>query len=287
VLRFTDGTAEELRKAAGLRANAASSTQPGAGSDGVSYLSARASARKHRSAPAGRCAEPAKPWRLLSRGDQRAANPHILFEIDPHGAPEWLRKRCGSAYNSGDGPFRAPFIWPEYASGTASGRQENSAFKVESEELDTSIEKNGFLGGWRRASACPADGVAVMPLELFPTLRVSKVEGEHGECSILCRRKKEDDPDFGLVLAASAQERRDSDGQDHLRRQGRGEERWQRQLRSHRPRELVSQRRRLAFGSYTRYKMRFHTPKEDQLIATGNKLSDKVDGKCAPPSGTR
>jgi hypothetical protein len=46
------------------------------------------------------------------------------------------------------------------------------------------------------------DGVAVIPLDLYPTLRVSKVETEKGEAHwILCRKDKEDDPDFGVMLA--------------------------------------------------------------------------------------
>jgi hypothetical protein len=69
--------------------------------------------------------------------------------------------------------------------------------------LDTTIEKQRLFE--RRGDGAPAraaDGLTVVPMDLFPTLRVSQVDGEHGETLDFVQEKKEDDPDFGLVLAA-------------------------------------------------------------------------------------
>ena len=55
-----------------------------------------------------------------------------------------------------------------------------------------------------------------MPLGLFPTLRVSKAEGEHGEILDFIQERKEDDPDFGLILAQSLKKGDLATVQDHL-----------------------------------------------------------------------
>ena len=168
-----------------------------------------------------------------------------------------------------------------------SGREENAAFHVESEELDTSIEKNGFLGGQATVHVrALEDGLAVVPFELFPTLRVSGAEGDHGEVLDFVQERKEDDPDFGLVLAAPLKKgdlttvKITYGGKDAVRSVGND---------NFDPiaRESWFPNGGEAFGSYTRYRMLFHTPKEDQLIATGNKLSDKVDGKYGQRNGTQ
>ena len=208
-------------------------------------------------------------------------NQHVLFEIDPHGAPDVAPEevRLG-VWNAWGWSFPCAFhLAGEYAAGTISGRQENAAFHVESEELDTSIEKNGFLGGQATVHVrALEDGLAVVPFELFPTLRASGAEGEHGEVLDFVQERKEDDPDFGLILAAPLKKgdlttvKITYGGKDAVRSVGND---------NYDPvaRESWFPNGGEAFGSYTRYKMIFHSPKDDQLIATGNKLSDKVDGK--------
>ena len=190
-------------------------------------------------------------------------------------------RKCGWASGiPGDGRGLPPFISPaKIPAGVASGRQENAGFHVESEDLETSIEKSGFLSGQATVHLrALEDGLVVVPLDLFPTLRVSQVEGEHGEALDFVQEKKEDDADFGLVLASplkkgdAATVKITYAGKDAVRNAGND---------NYDPiaREDWFPNGGTGFGSYTRYKMRFHTPKEDELIATGAKLSDKVDGK--------
>jgi hypothetical protein len=282
VLRFTDGTAEELQKAEATNRSQSTSSLVQAAHEFHTFQ------REHLFenidlrllADVLSAAKPAEGGFFLA-AIKGASNPHILFEIDPHGAsqvsPEEVRLGIWNSWG---------WTWPsafhlagENTSGTASGRQENAAFRVESEDLDTSIEKSGFLSGQATVHLrALEDGLAVVPLELFPTLRVSKVEGEHGEALDFVQEKKEEDADFGLVLAAPLKKGEATTvkvtygGKDAVRNAGND---------NYDPiaRESWFPNGGEAFGSYTRYKMIFHTPKEDELIATGVKLSDKVDGK--------
>jgi len=282
VLRFTDGTAEELRKSATANGGSSTSSLIQAATEFHTFQ------REHLYENIDlRLLEdvlsPAKQGEggFFLAAIKGASNPHILFEIDPHGAPHVSPEevRLG-VWNSWGWTWPSAFhLAGENTSGTASGRQENAAFRVESEDLETSIEKSGFLSGQATVHLrALEDGLVVVPLDLFPTLRVSQVEGEHGEALDFVQEKKEDDADFGLVLANplkkgdAATVKIAYAGKDAVRSAGND---------NYDPiaREDWFPNGGSGFGSYTRYKMRFHTPKEDELIATGTKLSDKVDGK--------
>ena len=210
-----------------------------------------------------------------------SANPHLLFEVDPHGAsmvaPEEVRLMILNDW----GPTipSAFHLAHEYADGTASGRQQNAAFRVTSEELETGIERNASLSGYATVHLLALeDGVAVVPLGLFPALRVSRVEDEQGGVLDFVQEKKEEDADFGLVLAhplkkgEAATVRITYAGKDAVRNAG-GD--------NYDPiaRETWFPNGGTGFGSYSTYKMIFHTPKDITLIATGTKVADSVDGR--------
>lgn len=279
VLRFTDATAAELRKAPGATPGASDTALTQAAMEFHTFqrehlhenLDLRLLEDVLSPAPGG----------FFLAAIKGTSNPHILFEIDPHGAtdvaPEEVRLLT---YNTWGWSTPAAFhLAPEYLNGTASGRQENYSFKVEDEDLDTSIEKNGFLGGIATVHLhASADGLAVVPLRLYPTLRVSQVEGAHGELLDFVQEKKEDDPDFGVVLAQPLKKGEVATvkitygGKDAVLSVG-GD--------NYDPvaRESWFPNGGVEFGSYSTYKMVFHTSKELQLIATGNKTRDSVDGR--------
>jgi len=284
VLRFTDGTAEELRKAAGT-ASGGTQSMSGLAQIAIEFHTFQ---KEHlfENVDLRLLADvlsPAKPGAggFFLAAVKGVANPHILFEIDPHGAPGVAPEEVRlSVWNTWGWSYPAAFhLARDYTAGSVSGREQNAAFHVESEDLDTTIEKNGFLSGVATVHLrAVEDGLAVVPLDLFPALRVSQVEGEHGEQLDFVQEKKEEDADFGLVLAAplkkgeAATVKITYGGKDAVRAVG---------SENYDPvaRETWFPNGGQAFGSYTRYKMIFHSPKDDELIATGNKLSDKVDGK--------
>jgi Peptidase family M1 domain len=280
VMRFTDATADELRKA-----GIAGTSQP----DGTMIQAAmefRTFQREHLFENIDLrllqdVMSPATTGGFFLAAIKGSGNPHILFEIDPHGAPSVAPEEVRLAtWNDWGWTYPAAFhLAAEYAAKTASSRELNSPFKVESEDLDTSIEKSGFLSGLATIHLrARADGVAVVPLSLFPTLRVSKVEGEHGEVLDFVQEDKKYDADFGLVLAhplnkgEAATVKITYAGKDAVHSAG---------SNNYDPvaRETWFPNGGVEFGDYSTYKMLFHVPKEVELIATGTKLSDRVDGK--------
>ena len=105
----------------------------------------------------------------------------------------------------------------EYASGTASGNEHNAAYRILHEDLDVSIEKSGFLTGLATVQLrAQQDGVAVVPLDLYPTLRVSQVTSGKGDALDWVQENKEEDPDFGVILATPLKKGETATAQDRL-----------------------------------------------------------------------
>jgi hypothetical protein len=284
VLRFTDSTAEELRKAS-----------TGSASPDKSYAKPveelRDLTRHHlhtnfdlrllqdvlSPAPGG--------FFLAAVHGQKDA--HLFFILDPHGvyglAPEEVALLN---WKWGDDTSTYPLAFhraAEYANGTASGNEHNAAYKITHEDLDVSIEYSGFLSCTATVTVqAEQDGVAVIPLNLHADprtiLTVSSVETQKGEPLDFVQEKKQDDADFGVVLATPLKKGETATakityaGKDIVVNEGGG---------NYYPtaREDWYPNSRQGFGDYATYHMLFHVPKGLQLIATGTKVSEKTEGK--------
>jgi hypothetical protein len=121
------------------------------------------------------------------------------------------------------------------------------------------------------------EGVAVIPLDLYPTLRVSRVESGKGDSLDWVQERKEDDPDFGVVLAQPLKKGETTavkityGGKDVVINEGAG---------NYYPvaRENWYPNSSQGLGDYAMYEMTFHVPKSLQMIATGTKVRESTDG---------
>jgi hypothetical protein len=208
-------------------------------------------------------------------------NPHLIFTIDPHGArqvePEEVSLLNWSDW--GETYLNAFHAATDAARGGGKGNERNESCRIDNENLDVSIEKNGFLTGLATVHlVAEQDGVAVVPLALYPTLRVSRVETEKGDQLDFVQEKKDEDADFGVVLAQqlkkgeSATIRIAYSGKDVVRNEG-GQNYYPIARQSWYPNGSSG------LGDYATYHMLFHVPKDLQLIATGTKVSKNSDGK--------
>jgi hypothetical protein len=69
--------------------------------------------------------------------------------------------------------------------------------------LDTAIETNGELAGDATTTfVALVDGLAAVPFELFPTLRVSSVTAADGAALDWIQESKDEDADFWVLLPA-------------------------------------------------------------------------------------
>ena len=167
----------------------------------------------------------------------------------------------------------------EYANGTASANEHNAAYKILHQDLDVSIEKSGFLSSLATVQVeAEQDGVAVIPLDLYPTLRVSQVTSGKGDALDWVQENKDQDPNFGVILAAPLKKGESTTvkitygGKDVVLNEG-GDNYY--------PiaRENWFPNSGQGFGDYSTYHMLFHVPKELEIIATGTKLNETTEGK--------
>ncbi len=207
-------------------------------------------------------------------------NSHLFFRVDPHGAAN-VEPEEVSLLNWND--WGATYLTAFYSNSDAAhgggGREDNESLRIDSENLDVSIEKGGFLSGLATVHILASqDGLVVVPLALYPTLRVSRVETDKGEPLDFVQEKKDEDADFGVVLARplkkgeSATIRVTYGGKDVVMNEG-GSNYYPVARQSWYPNSAHG------LGDYATYRMTFHVPKGLQLIATGTRVNESTDGR--------
>ncbi len=210
-----------------------------------------------------------------------SSNPHLFFRIDPHGAsavaPEEVSLLNWSDW--GETYPTASHLMAEADHGGSSGREENDSYRIDHEDLDVTIEKNGFLTGLATVHLIALeDGLAVVPLTLYPTLRVSRVDPLGGDSLDYVQEKKEEDADFGVILANPLKKgeattlRIAYGGKDVVTNEG-GANYYPVARESWYPNSAHG------LGDYATYRMIFHVPMGLQLIATGTKVKESSEGK--------
>lgn len=205
-----------------------------------------------------------------------------LFMIDPRGAmnvePEEVELMT---YDENKlGIWAAFHLAQEYKSGTASSTEKNGVIHIEHQLLDTTFERNAELNGKATTTFVSRfNGLRVVPLDLFPTLRVQSVALEGGQPLSFIQEDKNDDADFSVILPKplSAGEKATIvttyAGKGAVANSGGGNyypiarENWY-------PNEIGN-----ALSDYTSFDMTFHIPKGMKIAATGTPVSDKQEGK--------
>src|SRR5258708_2733663 len=131
-------------------------------------------------------------WSLLFK--------RLIFEVDPHGAmgvsPEEVALLTSSdlGYDIALG-FRAE------TQQKASQVTANDAFRIPQQTLDVTIEKDGKLAGTAVTAVTGLEsGLQVLPLRLFPSLRVGGVWGPNGEALDFIQEDKLKDAGFAVLL---------------------------------------------------------------------------------------
>ena len=276
VLRFTDGTAAELHKTAAAKGQP-DTTYGSAVIEANSFLRTKLGENTHlRLIEDVLSPSQGGYFRAILRGKK---HPRLVFTLDPHGAPDVAPEEVSLLdYNDWGASYPAAFHLSSEAGG-GSGKEENGTYAIDHEDLDITIEKGGFLSGLATLHLVALqDGLAVVPLNLYPTLRVSRAETEKGETLDFVQEKKDEDADFGVILAKplgkgeAATIRIAYGGKDVVRNEG-GANYYPVARQSWYPNRAEH------LGSYATYHMLFHVPKGLELLATGTRVNERTEGK--------
>ena len=200
----------------------------------------------------------------------------LIYMVDPHGAigvaPEEV-----ALLTSADDSYDITLGFPSEAQRKLPRPANNTPFRIDQQTIDTTIEKSGKLTATVVTGVTANEGgVQVLPLQLFPTLRASGVWGPNGEALDYIQEDKQRDADFAILLQKplnagdKVQVTTTYSGKDAVLDMGNenyflvARESWYPNMRGE-------------FGNYAQYSMTFHTPKNVQVIATGDRISETED----------
>jgi len=282
VLRFTDTTYEELKKAG----TAGGSCDAGLLRDSQNAMRHDRQLKYNLDARILQDVLASDPGGLfVAFVHGKKYNGKEIFAIDPHGAPTLVHPVAPEevefvTYDENKlGTWAAFHESEEYKDGTAVGDQQNYTYQITHQQLDTTIEKNAHLNGKATTTLVSlVDGLRAIPFDLFHTLRVSSVVDEKQQPLSFIQEDKNDDADFWVVLphplglGEKYTITTAYDGKDAVKNEGGGNyypvtrEDWY-------PNTIAG-----GIGQYTAYDMTFRIPKGMKMAATGVLVSDSNDG---------
>ncbi len=275
VLRFTDSTDEEIRKAGTADNSAANGDASGALSDVQQQLK-----KKLRENLSARLLEdviaphPGGKFTAFIRGKKYSNK--MVYDVDPHGAfnvaPEEVALFLWD--DNHEGIWASFHSAAEYKNHTANSDENNHTVAVSHQKLDVSIAKTAYLTGEAKTSfVALQDGVRVVPLALFPTLRVDSVVGQEDTPLSYIQEDKDEDAGFAVILAHELKKGENYTittkygGKGAISNEGNG---------NYYPIARSSWYPGQGFGSYATYEMSFRVPKGMTMVATG-KMLKKID----------
>ena len=284
VLRFTDGSDIEIKKAGNLT--------KGAG-QGVGELKESNEAlrtwNKIRYNLHGRILQDVLSERTgglfyaFIKG--RKFTKEMVFAVDPHGvtggrfpiiavSPEEVALYTYDLNKSGI--WTAFHLENEYKNGRPTGAEINGFIDMKSHKVEVQIDKSAKLNGDAiETFVSLVDGLKVVPLDLFPTLRVSSVTGLDGHALDFIQEDKDHDPNFFVILdkpLAQGQTysiRTLYGGKDAISNEGGG---------NYFPIARADWYPNSWFGDYATYDMTYKVPKSLTMASNGEKVSDIKEG---------
>ncbi|SPE24194.1 Aminopeptidase N-like protein [Candidatus Sulfotelmatobacter sp. SbA7] len=284
VMRFTDNTYEEIKKAGGV---ATGSCDPGLLRDSQNALHHNRALRFNLDARILQDVGATSPGGLfVAFIHGQRYNDKEVFAIDPHGAPPFLFNVAPEEVelvtydDSKMGVWAAFHLSSEYKQGTASGSQNNAFTHIERQQLDTTIEKNATLTGKATTTfVSQVNGLRVVPFSLFPTLRVQSVSAEGGQPLSFIQEGKDEDAEFFSVILPNPLAAGDPfaivttySGKDAVSNEGNGN--YFPIARG----DWYPSGTGEAFGGFSNYEMTFRIAKGMKIAATGTLVSETTEG---------
>ncbi|HET9409745.1 MAG TPA: M1 family aminopeptidase [Candidatus Sulfotelmatobacter sp.] len=268
VLRFTDSTYDEIKKA-----GSAGSGNCDAGSLKDSQNTTRHKLKENLEARVlEEVLSPAPRPLFVAFIHGKRYNGEELYEIDPDYGRYQVNFRTYDENKYG-----------HWASFTASGAERQSfgmPIRVEHQQLDTSFEKNGNLTGKATTTLiAERDGLRVIPFALFRPLRVQSVSVD-GQLLSFIQEDKNQDGNFAVILPKSIGKGEKFTvttvygGKEAVTNEGGGNYFLTPGARE----DWYPTARGASFGEYVSYDMTFRVPKGMKIAATGIQVSESNDG---------
>lgn len=126
----------------------------------------------------------------------------LVYLMDPLGVPNVSPEEVLLlSYGQTDGGFWTAFhLADEYKKGTPSSAEDHRLVDMTHHEIDAKIKGARLSASDRITFRALVSGIRVVPLDLFPNLRVSRVDDEQGKEMNFIQENKNEDGDFGVIF---------------------------------------------------------------------------------------
>jgi hypothetical protein len=269
VLRFTDSTYDEIKKAGSA---ASGGCDNGLLRDSQNVMRHSAVMKYNLDARILQDVLSPEPGRLfVAFVHGKRYNDKELFVIDPQGASFVMEEEVGlMTYD--ENKFG---VWAAFPLSGGRRKSAGGHIHIEHQQLDTTMEKNASLTGKATTTfVVRANGSRVIPFDLFHTLRVQSVTAD-GQGLAFIQEDKNEDANFSVILPKplAAGEKftitTTYGGKDAVSDEGGG---------NYFPIARENWYPNSSFGDRVSYDMTFHIPKGMKIAATGELVSENNDG---------
>ncbi len=129
----------------------------------------------------------------------------LVFVLDPFGVPGAIPEEVGLfSYGESDGGMWAAFHREEeFKKGTASSSEDHRIIDITQHDIDGAIKGSHLTITDRVTFKNLIAGTRVIPFNLYGTLRVTSVQDAEGNNLSFIQESKDEDSDFGVILAKS------------------------------------------------------------------------------------
>ena len=190
VLRFTDSTYDEIKKAG---------SGPGANCDSGAFKdSQHATRHKLKDNLEIRLLQdvlsPESGGYFIAFIHGKKYDGQELYEIDPHEGRDQVQFTTYDENKYGR--------WASFPmDGAHKGGIVGPPIRIEHQQLETTLEKSGNLIGKAKTKfTANRDGLRVAQFDVYPTLRVRSVKGEDGQALSFIQEDKNDDANFAVIV---------------------------------------------------------------------------------------
>lgn len=278
VFRFTDDTAETIKKGASGTATGPNSQAQEALKDTNQALRLTLKDNLHaRILHDVLSPQPGGLFHAYVSGKKYSDK--MVYVIDPQGAgfvaPEEVQ--LFSWANNKDGIFAGHHLSSFYATKQSARKTPGGWIDIQHQNLETEISPSGELAGTATMTfTSMLDGLSAIPLSLFPTLRVSSVTDAAGAALSFIQEDKDFDSDFWVVLPkplAKGEQltiRTTYKGKDAVSAEGND---------NYFPVARTNwYPNNTGIKDYATYEMTFSVNKRMRLVATGDFVSESTEG---------
>lgn len=212
----------------------------------------------------------------------------FIYQIDPLGLTEggvlpfavYPEQVAVIGYEESNYGFWASFhLADEYKKGTATSSTDRRFYDIVNHDIETTIQGQRLIAKDEMTIKMREPDIKFLPFDFYSTLRVKTVTNEKGEELSYIQEKKDEDADFGVILATAPEVDKpfkikvEYEGLDVVNQEGAGNFILNPSARS----SWYPNNPFTAFGDRATFNLTFHYPKQYVMVGIGSRVGEETE----------